>query len=176
MIFNFSTFPILKTNRLNLRSLTFDDAKSIFELRTNSHINKLITRKIPININEASHFIKVCHEEFKNKNRVFWAIEYHTNVVGTLALHRISMEEHYAEIGYELHPSYHQKGLMSEAMGAVLNFGFNTMGLQTIEAFTHKNNKASIALLNKHRFIFEEKRREVGFKNNRIFKITNTDT
>jgi ribosomal-protein-alanine N-acetyltransferase len=60
---------------------------------------------------------------------------------------------------------------MSEAIVAVLHFGFNELHLKTIEAFTHKNNKPSIALLEKHHFVFQSERREEGFENNRIFKL-----
>ena len=46
-----------------------------------------------------------------------------------------------------------------------------TMNLTTIEAFTHKNNEASKALLKKHKFIFQNERREKGFDHNRIFQL-----
>ena len=77
----------------------------------------------------------------------------------------------YAEIGYELHPDEHKKGFMNESCEAVLNFGLHTINLKTIEAFTHKDNEASKALLKKHQFVFQIKRREKGFDNNRIFKL-----
>ena len=48
-----------------------------------------------------------------------------------------------------------------------------TMNLKTIEAFTHKDNEASKALLKKHQFVFQVERREDGFENNRIFKLKN---
>ena len=62
---------------------------------------------------------------------------------------------------------------MSEAIVSVLNFGFKDLQLNTIEAFTHKNNIASIALLKKHQFIFQPERKDEGFENNRIFRLEN---
>ncbi|MGB0879856.1 MAG: GNAT family N-acetyltransferase [Polaribacter sp.] len=169
--FSFLTFPILKTERLTLRALTFDDVESIFELRSSKEVNKLITRKTPKNLEDAKEFISVCHQEFTNKNRIFWAIEFNKKIIGTIVLYRISSETEYAEIGYELFPTYHQKGFMSEAMTAVLKFEAEHLKLKTIEAFTHKNNMASRSLLEKHHFVFQPTRREKGFENNRIFKL-----
>ena len=171
--FSFLTFPILKTKRLILRSLTFDDATSILELRSSKEVNKLITRKTPKNLEDTEEFISVCHKEFTNKNRVFWAMEFNKIIIGTIVLYRIPLDVQYAEIGYELFPKYQQKGFMSEAMTAVLEFGLNVLKLKTIEAFTHKNNIASIALLEKHGFVFQPERKCESVEHNRIWKLTN---
>jgi len=60
---------------------------------------------------------------------------------------------------------------MNESFKAILNFGFCTMNLKIIEAFTHKDNEASKILLKKHQFVFQVKRNDEGFENNRIFKL-----
>ena len=60
---------------------------------------------------------------------------------------------------------------MNEAMQKVISFGIKTMNLKVIEAFTHQNNIASIALLEKHNFVFQPERRDNGFENNRIFRL-----
>jgi ribosomal-protein-alanine N-acetyltransferase len=172
--FSFTDFPEINTERLLLRQLNADDADAIFKLRSNTEINKLITRKTPKNTEEATEFIAVCQQEFKKQNRVFWAMQLKETkqVIGAIVFHKISLENEYAEIGYELHPAFHQKGFMNEAMQAVLEFGKTRMQLKTTEAFTHQNNKASIALLEKHHFVFQPKRRDEGFENNRIWKLT----
>jgi ribosomal-protein-alanine N-acetyltransferase len=45
------------------------------------------------------------------------------------------------------------------------------MQLKTIEAFTHKNNRASIALLEKQKFVFEPEIKDEGFENNISYRI-----
>lgn len=171
--FSFLHFPELKTERLLLRQLNTNDANAIFKLRSNKEINKLITRKIPKCIEDTEEFISVCHQEFEKQNRIFWAMELKETkeVIGTIVFHNISLDENYVEIGYELNPTFHKKGLMNEAMQAVVAFGVKTMKLKVIEAFTHQNNIASSALLEKHNFVFQPERRDEGFENNRIFKL-----
>ena len=168
-----NSFPGLTSERLSLRKLNDEDIQAIFELRSSKEINRFITRKTPKNLDDAKEFISVCHQEFKNQHRIFWAIEDKSTkqLIGSIVYHRISIETNYAEIGYELDPAFHQKGFMSEAMKAVLEFGKSTMQLKTIEAFTHQNNTASKTLLEKHNFIFQTERREEGFENNRIFRL-----
>jgi len=171
--FSFTDFPEINTERLLLRQLNADDANAIFKLRSNTKINKLITRKTPKNLEEAADFIAVCQQEFEKHNRIFWAMEVKENkqIIGTIVYHTISLDDKYAEVGYELHPTFHQKGFMNEAMKTVISFGIKTMQLKIIEAFTHQNNIASIALLEKHNFVFQPERRDEGFENNRIFRL-----
>ena len=171
MSFSFIDFPILKTERLILRKLTFNDVFAIFKLRSSKEINELISRETPKNLKDAEKFIKVCHTEFEKENRIFWAMEFENTLIGTIVYHNISLVNKYAEIGYELNPRYQQKGFMSEAMDKVLAFGINKIKLKTVEAFTHKNNKASITLLEKYHFVFQPKRKCSSVENNRIWKL-----
>ncbi len=174
-LFNFDPFPKITTDRLLLRKLTLDDASNVFTLRTNKETNRYISRNIPIDLSDAEDFIKMIHNGTRERKNLFWLIvlkETGTSI-GSITYHRISADGKYAEIGYELHPDFHKKGLMSEALQAVLYFGFHSMQLKTIEAFTHKNNTASKALLEKHLFVFQPERRDDGFENNRIFRLVN---
>ena len=98
-------------------------------------------------------------------------IELENIVIGSIVLHNISLENKYAEIGYKLKPEFYRKGIMSEVVDEVLKFGFKEMNLNTIEAYTHKNNIPSIALLKKYNFIYLPEKRDEKIKNNRIFKL-----
>jgi ribosomal-protein-alanine N-acetyltransferase len=64
MNFNFETFPTLKTDRIILREISFEDAKVILELRSNEEINKFVATKRMQNLAEADTFIALCHEIF----------------------------------------------------------------------------------------------------------------
>lgn len=171
MSFDFDTFPNLKTERLKLRVLTFDDTNAIFKLRSNKEVNRLIKRETPKNLEDAKNFINTYHTEFDKGNRIFWAMEFEKEIIGTIVFHNIDLTKNYAEIGYELFPKYHGMGFMSEAMKTVLDFGFNNMNLKTIEAFTHKNNKASFALLEKHNFVYQPERKCKVYDFNTIWKL-----
>ena len=173
MDFDFTTFPVLETERLTLRELNLNDTKAIFGLRTNKEVVEYIDRKTLNNLSETRAFIDRISQLTSNNKGVFWVIESKNNnqVIGTIGLRNFEDEEDYAEIGYELDPSYQQKGFMNEAFEVVIKFGFNQMELKTIEAFTHKNNTASIALLEKQNFVFEPEIKDEGFENNISYRI-----
>lgn len=173
MSLNLKNFPVLTSERLTLREINLNDAEPIFELRTNKEINTFITRDTPKNLNEAKEFIKMIINLVHQKKGILWVIESkkQKKVIGSIGLRHFEIAENYAEIGYELHPKHHQKGLMSEAMKTVLDFGIKKMKLKTIEAFTHKNNTASIALLKKHHFIYQPERKDLDFDDNKIWQL-----
>tara|TARA_R110002126_G_scaffold277373_2_gene423198 strand:- start:3555 stop:4082 length:528 start_codon:yes stop_codon:yes gene_type:complete len=173
MTHNFTPFPVLETERLTLRALDLNDAKAIFGLRTNKEVNEFIDRRTPKNLSEARAFIDRITTLTENNKGVFWVIELKSSnqLLGTIGLRNFEDEDDYAEIGYELDPDYQERGYMSEAFEPVLNFGFQNLDLKTIEAFTHKNNVASIALLEKLNFVLHPERRDEGFENNRSYRL-----
>jgi len=173
MNYNFTPFPVLETERLTLRELNLDDAKAIFGLRTNKEINEFIDRKTLNNLSESRAFIDLISNLASNNEGVFWVLQSKSNhqLIGTIGLRNFEDEENYAEIGYELDPNYHQKGIMSEAFEEILKFGFQNLELKIIEAFTHEKNTASIALLKKQKFVLDPERREEGFENNRSYRL-----
>lgn len=168
---NFTEYTVLKTEKLILRKATDLDIAVILELRSSEEINKFVGTKRIQNLEEASAFIKSCNSLYDQHKRIFWLIEFQNQVIGSIVLHNISKVDTYAEIGYKLKPNFQQKGIMTEALQKVITFGFDKLALTTIEAFTHKNNIASIALLEKNGFVFLPKRKCSTFNYNRIFKL-----
>jgi len=173
MNFDFTTFPVLETDRLTLRALNLDDAKAIFGLRANKEVNEFIQREPPKNLSESRAFIDEISNIISSNEGIFWVIESNNSneLLGTIGLRNFDAEENYAEIGYEIHPDYQERGYMNEAFDAVIEYGFKNMALKNIEAFTHKNNIASIALLEKQDFVLLPERRDVGFDDNRIYLL-----
>ena len=114
----------------------------------------------------------VCANNTTGNLKDIWpSLKDQTNLIGTICLYRFSEDRKEAEVGYELLPDYHRKGIMSEALKAVLNFGFNELYLSEILAFTNKFNENSKSLLLKHQFILEEGRADEGFPENLVFSL-----
>ena len=63
-----------------------------------------------------------------------------------------STEDNKCEIGFELLTTFQGEGIMKEAIEKVIDYAFEKMQFQKIEAFTHKNNQSSIKLLEKFNF------------------------
>jgi [ribosomal protein S5]-alanine N-acetyltransferase len=70
----------------------------------------------------------------------------------------------FAILGYDLAREYWRRGLMSEAVAAVLRLGFEQMGLHRVEATVMAGNTASAALLGRAGFRREGVMRERALK------------
>ncbi|MGG6231783.1 GNAT family N-acetyltransferase [Tenacibaculum sp. SDUM215027] len=167
----FSPFPILHTQRLVLRKLIDSDKEAIFKIRSNSVVNKFIDRKVPEDISEVEGFIKLIDKLVLKNEGIYWVIEYNKEIIGSIGLRHFNDNFSYTEIGYELHPDTHGKGFMSEALEKVILFGFNSLNLNEIEAYTHKHNKDSINLLKKFNFQLRLNKKDSDFENNVIFGL-----
>lgn len=170
---NFTPFPILMTERLILRQLSYADELAVFLLRTNESVNKYIERQKIENNNDARAFIERIDTGVKENQFVFWSISLKEkqNLIGTISLWNFSEDKFTGELGYEMNPVFQGKGFMDEAVKAVLDYGFNSLGFKRIEAFTHYNNERSKLLLKKNGFHLEEGMKDEGNANNIIYSL-----
>ena len=151
---SFTTFPILTTERLTLRQLVIADEQEIFTLRSDSEINKYLDRQVSNIIDDARNFINKVNENINKNDSLYWAITLSDRniLVGTICLFGFSIENGKCEIGYELLTNFQGQGIMKEAAEKVIDYAFNTIQIQKIEAFLHRDNQSSIKLLEKFSF------------------------
>lgn len=170
---NTASLPIINSERLTLRSLATEDQNAIYELRSNSEINKYLDRQPCSSIEEAKSFIDRIKENIEKGGTYYWVITLSNSkkVVGTICLFDISNEKKYCEIGYELNPKFQGKGIMQEAVKSVIHFVFNSLKLNMINAFTHKENQKSTHLLCKLDFVKTE---EIAPENPNLVKFVLT--
>jgi ribosomal-protein-alanine N-acetyltransferase len=160
---NFNPFPNITTGRLNLRKIDSDDVNEIFFLRSDSRVLKYLDGEPVKSLDDALKFIKLINEMEAKNDCITWGITLKRNnkLIGTICFWNIKPEHYRAEVGYVLHPDYHRKGIMQEAMDEVLKYGFNVMKLHSIEADVSPQNIDSIKLLERNNFI-----KEAHFKEN----------
>lgn len=164
----FPSFPTLQTERLILRAHTNADAKALFALRSNEEVMRYIDRENPKNIDETEARIKLMQDGFDNKTSIAWAIAFKenpSNMIGEIGYYRTDLANYRAEIGYMLHLDFWRKGLISEALKKVINFGFREMKLHSISANINPANDASRQILLKHGF-----EKEAYFKEDYYFR------
>jgi ribosomal-protein-alanine N-acetyltransferase len=163
---NFGKFPLLETERLFFRQITAAHAPDIFRLRTDEKVIKYVDRLPMKNMQEAMDLVKLISDSFDNNNGIAWAIESKETkrTVGDISFWKLIKEHHRAEIGYSALPEYWGKGLMTEAIKKVIEYGFSVMKLHSIEANVNPDNQPSIKLLERAGFV-----REAYFKENYYF-------
>lgn len=164
----------IHTENLILRRVLPSDAEEILVLRSDPRIMNHIAKKKALTIEDALAFIQVLDERLENSEGITWGITLaggDNKIIGTTGLWRIINDHHRAEIGYALHPDHWNKGINTEAMKAVIDYGFNTIKLHTIEANLDPNNIGSKRTLEKSGFV-----QEGYLKENYFFEGKYTDT
>src|SRR5581483_4870599 len=108
-------------------------------------------------LDEAERRVAGFQASFQDRRGIRWAIVLRETgeYIGSCGYWRLIPEHLRAEIGYELAPECWGEGLMTEAIGAVLGFGFTTMGLHSVEAQIHPENTGSRRVLEKLGFVQE---------------------
>ena len=172
----FNPFPEIKSNRLFLRNIKESDCESILFLRSDKTVNKFIERpenRKTKNKSDAVKFIKEINEATENDTSISWGITLKTNpqIIGTICLWNFSENNKTAEVGYDLKLEFQGNGIMSEALNCIINFGFNELKLDKIEAFTHTKNENSKKLLEKCEFLLNEDRKDKENDSNVIFEL-----
>lgn len=168
---NFAPFPTLSTNRLVLRQFRNADSSDLFVLRSNPDIMRFIPRPLATSEQEATLLIQSFNEGIRTNEMITWAITLRDTdeVIGTIGFVRMNKENYRAEVGYLLRPDYHGTGVMQEALIAVVNYGFRTLNLHSIEAIVDPENVASAKLLERCGFQQEGHFKENKYFNGRFF-------
>jgi ribosomal-protein-alanine N-acetyltransferase len=178
---NLDPYPVIHTERLTLRKLKEADADDIFALRSDEKVLQHTGIPKPATVDDAAAYIQKILNLEHNSEAVQWGITLNSDnkIIGTICFWNVVKENHHAEIGYILRSDFHNKGIMQEAMEPVIDYGFDTMKLHTIEAQISPENTASIKLVERSGFVqtdyFKEKYEKDGqFVDSMIFGLKNT--
>jgi ribosomal-protein-alanine N-acetyltransferase len=168
---NFHPFKNLETERLVLRRVTESDYPEIMELRGNPETMKYIPRPLVTTKEEALHHFKMIDDKIESNEGINWAITLKGNpkMLGIIGHYRIQPENYRCEIGYMLLPEYNGKGITTEAIKAVLEYGFDELQMHSIEAVIDPENRASERVLQKNGFVKEAHFIENEFANGRFW-------
>lgn len=162
-------FPILQTERLILREFRPADAQAIFAIFSQDIVTRYHNLETMRTIEKAERLVEARARLFERGLGIRWAItrgEQGDEVIGSCGYFNLHEVYRSVEIGYDLHPDYWRRGMMSEALQAVIAFGFSEafwFGLNRIEALTYVEHEVSAALLRKLGFVEEGIRRESGY-------------
>lgn len=153
----FASFPTLETARFVLRAATDNDAADMFRIMSDLRVMRYFGTPPMASPDDASQRVQDIHTAFAAQDGVRWVIAPRgTNqLIGTCGFWRLLKPHFRAEIGYELGPEWWGQGVMTEAVGAMLEFGFTAMGLHSVEAQIDPENCGSRRVLEKLGFVQE---------------------
>ncbi|WP_315788612.1 GNAT family protein [Fischerella sp. JS2] len=148
--FSLTSFPILETKRLLLRQENLADAEAVFAVFSDPKVTQFHNLATFWEIEEAFGLIKRRAKRLEIGCGIRWGItlKQDNTLIGSCGF-TWDKQACGADIGYELASIYWRQGIMTEALQAILQFGFEEMGLQFVVAEVMLNNIASKKLLEK---------------------------
>jgi len=147
----FCTFPQLETERLVLRELRLDDAESLFAVLGDEEVTEFYDDEVYREVSQAEGQIEAWAEGFEARRSIRWGIARREDdvMVGTCGYYGFHGWHRRGGIGYELARSFWRQGIMTEALSAIIEFGFGEIGLNRIQAVVMPANEGSVKLLEK---------------------------
>lgn len=168
------TFPILSTTRLILSQPTVADTEDvILQMNSTSEISEnTLTLPFPYHKQHADYWFQMAEFSFKKKEAFIFGIREKENLklIGAVGLH-LDVAHHKAEVGYWLGKSFWNNGYVSEALQAVLKFGFEELKLNKIYASHFHHNPASGKVLEKNGFVLEAELKQEILKNGKYLDL-----
>lgn len=156
----------IETKRLILREWTLEDVEDLYDYAQDPRVGPCAGwpphKDIEVSRNIIKGFIKeqeVYAVELKDTHKV----------IGSIGLHNRKVDENLdgviqREVGYVLHPDYWGKGYMTEAVEAVLDYGFNELKIDVIWCGHFDFNERSKRIVEKNGFKY-------NFTENRVLSL-----
>jgi ribosomal-protein-alanine N-acetyltransferase len=153
----FSGLPILETERTVLRKLKIEDSSDMYGYCSDDEVSEYTTWYSHKSLDDTKGFIEFVLMAYDNSEAAPWGIvDKKTNkLIGTCGFVYWDTEHSRAELGYALSREYWNKGIMSEVVNRIIDFGFKEMNLVRIEARCHPNNIGSARVMEKSGMAFE---------------------
>ena len=159
----YGEFPRLETDRLVLRELTSADAHDLFQIFSNSEVTRYYDLDTFTQMQQAAELIDRFRQRYERQIGLRWALTLKEDPGGVVGYNIWIQSSHRSVLGYDLARGRWGQGLMAEALAAIIEFGFEKMSLNRIEALAFRENEASHRMLEKLGFECEGVLREYEF-------------
>ena len=162
----FADLPELETERLLLRKMRLEDAEAMFAYASDPEVTRYVLWDTHRSIEDSESFLRQATAGYARGDFGGWGIVLKDDgaFVGTCGVDVGYAPEHArAELGYVLSREHWGRGLMPEAVRAVIRFGFDRMGLNRMEARCIAENTASARVMEKAGMTYEGTLREREF-------------
>lgn len=159
-------FPQLETSRLLLTHFQPEDQEFVFEALSHPEV----IRHYGVNYAslEATRVqMEWFNKLFTEKTGIWWKIvdKASKEPLGGIGMNNYQEQHQKTEIGYWLLRDHWGQGIISEALGVMLDYLFREWKLHRIEAVVEKGNDKSARVLEKAGFVYEGTMRDCEVKN-----------
>ena len=151
----FKNIPTLKTERLVLRKIERADLEDVFAYASDPKVPEFLLWSVHPNKGYTKAYLALLQKRYAQSEFYDWGIEFDGHIVGTVGFTSFSIEHGIGEVGYVLSSSVWGKGIASEALARIMEYGFCELGLNRIEARFMVENAKSETVLKRAGFTHE---------------------
>ena len=165
-----SKVPSFPIGSYNLRGIKPEDARSLYHFMSDKEVTQFTSLHAET-LEEVHSWIELMMEQFEKKQSIYWVITEDNRAIGRC--HYIYLEAIHsrAEIGYYLAKEYWGCGIMTNAVTAIVEYGFEHLKLNRIEARSISRNYGSTRVLEKVGFSKEGTLRQHTFRAGEFFDV-----
>ena len=165
----------IETDRLILRQFTMEDAPAMFRNWANDdEVTKHLTWPTHSDVEVTKMVLSDWTSHYAKPDFYNWAIVLKENggePIGNISVVRINHNTECAAMGYCMSRAHWRKGVMPEALKAVVDFLFSEVGFNRIEAEHAAENPASGRVMEKAGLRYEGTLRQSGRNNQGIVDL-----
>ena len=167
-------FPALETARLRLRAVKSDDDSFYHALLSIPQVTRFGNFPDAPSKAQSDRILNWMSRRFVAGRGCAWLIEEREagSPLGAIRINRMDRAWRCGEIGYESHPDFWGRGLMTEAVRAVVACAHGRFELNRIEAWTLPSNDASDRVLTKAGFVYEGRAQTKGMVQRRLSRLS----
>ena len=141
-------FHEIETERLWLRNLAWEDRAFLLRQFSDDAVNRYLYDAEPLRTLEEADELIAFYLQPEPRAQHRWVIVWKADgaKIGTCGFHAWNREQRRADIGYDLQKAFWGRGVMTEAVRAILSFAAREMGVRQIHAHISVENERSIRL------------------------------
>jgi len=169
----FKTFPQLETRQLVLREIKPADKKDLFRFMSDEDTVKQNLMPPHKEISETDKLLKTLTKQYGRKREIRWGvtIKGSNTIIGTTGYYNMHPMDFHTEVGCLLAKQHWSGGIMTEALAAILTFGFEKMAFNRVTAFILPDNIGAIRMVKKVGFREEGLLKECKYCNNQFYDL-----
>lgn len=158
----FKNIPVIETERLRLRKIVSSDLENVYEYASRPLVSEYLLWQPHSSIEYTKNYLSTIKKEYAKKQFYDWAVALKDSdkMIGTCGFTTIHYEENRADVGYVLSDLYWKNGYATEALKEVLKFAFLILNLDSVSARIMMDNKASIHVAEKCKFVLDHTKTE----------------
>jgi len=139
----------IKTERLLLRKFTREDCEDLYVFCGNPEVVRFLSYRPHESVETVKNVLDMWVKSYENKAYYHWAIVFDNKVIGNIEAMNMEDDCFRCHFGWQLDIPYWNKGIMTEAARAVVDFLFGVVGFDRLQSGCDTRNTGSYRVMEK---------------------------